>query len=67
MGSHKRNVVVVITMGAYIHEVLVSYGCLLSCIQTIYESEALTLTVAKKIYLHNICSPTIIVLMTVPC
>ena len=64
MGSHKRNVVVVITMGAYIHEVLVSYGCLLSCIPTIYELEALMLTI---FYLHNICSPTTIVLMTVPC
>ena len=30
MGTYKRNVVVVIKMGAYIHGVLILYGCLLS-------------------------------------
>ena len=28
MGAYKRDVVVVIKMGAYIHEVLISCGCL---------------------------------------
>ena len=30
MGAYKRNVAVVIKMGAYIHGVLIFYGCLLS-------------------------------------
>ena len=30
MGAYKRNVVVVIKMGAYIHGVLIFCGCLLS-------------------------------------
>ena len=30
MGAYKRDVVVVIKMGAYIHGVLIFYGCLLS-------------------------------------
>ena len=30
MGAYKRNAVVVIKMGAYIHGVLIYYGCLLS-------------------------------------
>ena len=29
MGAYKRDAVVVIKMGAYIHEVLISCGCLL--------------------------------------
>ena len=32
MGAYKRDVVVVIEMGAYIHGMLILCGCLLSCI-----------------------------------
>ena len=38
MGAYKRDVVVVIKMGVYIHGVLILYGCLLSRFYGIYNS-----------------------------
>ena len=37
VGAYKRDVVVVIKMGAYVHGVLIFYGCLLSRFHSKYE------------------------------
>ena len=52
MGAYKRDVVVVIKMGAYIHGMLILCGCLLSRFYGIPPVRAVSLPCINNLYLY---------------